>query len=135
SMPNLTEPSVSEGAFMANGRVQIGGIEGQAAAVLAAAPSPQVCEGESLLCGLDVGSTTCKYVLATPRGNVLAQAYERHNTRQAEKIVQFLTMLEAKHGFAPGRDRVFFTGSGAGIIAQMVGGKVVQEFVAVAAAV
>ena len=45
---------------------------------------------------------------------MLAQAYERHNTRQAEKILQFLTMLEAKHGFAPGRDRVFFTGSGAG---------------------
>ena len=120
---------------MANGLVQIGGIEGQAAAVMAAAPSPQVFEGESLLCGLDVGSTTCKYVLATPRGNVLAQAYERHNTRQAEKILQFLTMLEAKHGFVPGRDRVFFTGSGAGIIAPLVGGKVVQEVVAVAAAV
>jgi activator of 2-hydroxyglutaryl-CoA dehydratase len=120
---------------MANGLVQIGGIEGQAAAVMAAAPYPQVFEGESLLCGLDVGSTTCKYVLATPRGNVLAQAYERHNTRQAEKILQFLTMLEAKHGFAPGRDRVFFTGSGAGIIAPLVGGKVVQEVVAVAAAV
>ena len=120
---------------MANGLVQIGGIEGQAAAVMAAAPSPQVFEGESLMCGLDVGSTTCKYVLATPRGNVLAQAYERHNTRQAEKILQFLTMLEAKHGFAPGRDRVFFTGSGAGIIAPLVGGKVVQEVVAVAAAV
>ncbi len=120
---------------MANGLVQIGGIEGQAAAVIAAAPFPQVFEGESLLCGLDVGSTTCKYVLATPRGNVLAQAYERHNTRQAEKILQFLTMLETKHGFAPGRDRVFFTGSGAGIIAPLVGGKVVQEVVAVAAAV
>ena len=120
---------------MANGLVQIGGIEGQAAAVLAAAPSPQVFEGESLLCGLDVGSTTCKYVLATPWGNVLAQAYERHNTRQAEKILQFLTMLETKHSFAPGRDRVFFTGSGAGIIAPLVGGKVVQEVVAVAAAV
>ena len=66
---------------------------------------------------------------------MLAQAYERHNTRQAEKFLQFLTMLEAKHGFAPGRDRVFFTGSGAGIIAPLVGGKVVQEVVAVAAAV
>ena len=101
---------------MANGLVQIGGIEGQAAAVLAAAPSPQVFEGESLLCGLDVGSTTCKYVLATPRGNVLAQAYERHNTRQAEKILQFLTMLEAKHGFAPGRDRVFLLAPAPGLL-------------------
>lgn len=120
---------------MANGLVQIGGVEQQAAAVMAAQPSAQVFEGESLLCGLDVGSTTCKYVLATPRGNVLAQAYERHNTRQAEKILQFLTMLESKHNFTPGRDRVFFTGSGAGIIAPLVGGKVVQEVVAVAAAV
>ena len=120
---------------MANGLVQIGGIEQQASAMMAAAPSPRIFEGESLLCGLDVGSTTCKYVLATPRGDVLAQAYERHNTRQAEKILQFLTMLESEHAFTPGRDRVFFTGSGAGIIAPLVGGKVVQEVVAVAAAV
>jgi predicted CoA-substrate-specific enzyme activase len=120
---------------MANGLVQIQGITGEGSAMMAPMPSPQVFEGESLLCGLDVGSTTCKYVLATPRGNVLAQAYERHNTRQAEKILQFLTMLESKHGFTPGRDRVFFTGSGAGIIAPLVGGKVVQEVVAVAAAV
>ncbi len=120
---------------MANGLVQIQGITGEGSAMMAPIPSPQVFEGESLLCGLDVGSTTCKYVLATPRGNVLAQAYERHNTRQAEKILQFLTMLESKHGFTPGRDRVFFTGSGAGIIAPLVGGKVVQEVVAVAAAV
>ena len=120
---------------MANGLVQIQGITGEGSAMMAPIPSPQVFEGESLLCGLDVGSTTCKYVLATPRGNVLAQAYERHNTRQAEKILQFLTMLEAKHGFTAGRDRVFFTGSGAGIIAPLVGGKVVQEVVAVAAAV
>jgi predicted CoA-substrate-specific enzyme activase len=120
---------------MANGLVQIQGITGEGSALMAPMPSPQVFEGESLLCGLDVGSTTCKYVLATPRGNVLAQAYERHNTRQAEKILQFLTMLESKHGFTAGRDRVFFTGSGAGIIAPLVGGKVVQEVVAVAAAV
>jgi predicted CoA-substrate-specific enzyme activase len=120
---------------MANGLVQIQGIAGEPSAEMAPIPSPQVFEGESLLCGLDVGSTTCKYVLATPRGNVLAQEYERHNTRQAEKILQFLTMLESTHGFTPGRDRVFFTGSGAGIIAPLVGGKVVQEVVAVAAAV
>jgi predicted CoA-substrate-specific enzyme activase len=119
---------------MANGLVQIQSIETDPSALLNAAV-PAVFAGESLMCGLDVGSTTCKYVLATPRGEVLAQAYERHNTRQAEKILQFLTMLEEKHGLAPGRDRVFFTGSGAGLIAPLVGGKVVQEVVAVAAAV
>ena len=99
------------------------------------APAAPSLARESMVCGLDVGSTTCKYVLAAPRGEVVAQAYERHNTRQAEKILQFLTMLESKHGFTAGRDRVFFTGSGAGIIGPLVGGKVVQEVVAVAAAV
>jgi predicted CoA-substrate-specific enzyme activase len=120
---------------MANGLVQIAPIERELGVLMAPTPSPAVFAGESLICGLDVGSTTCKYTLATVRGDVLAQAYERHNTRQAEKILQFLTMLESKHGLAPGRDRVFFTGSGAGIIAPLVGGKIVQEVVAVAAAV
>src|SRR5215470_10299864 len=119
---------------MGNGFVQIQPIEREPGVLSAPLASPAVF-GESLICGLDVGSTTCKYVLATPCGDVVTQAYERHNTRQAEKILQFLTMLESKHGFTPGRDRVFFTGSGAGIIAPLVGGKMVQEVVAVAAAV
>jgi Activator of 2-hydroxyglutaryl-CoA dehydratase (HSP70-class ATPase domain) len=120
---------------MANGLVQIQGIGGAPSVMATPMPAPTVFEGESLICGLDVGSTTCKYTLASPRGDVLAQAYERHNTRQAEKVLQFLTMLEAKHGYTPGRDRVYFTGSGAGIIAPLVGGKTVQGVVAVAAAV
>ena len=120
---------------MANGLVQIQGIEGEPGILAAPVVSPTVYDGESRICGLDVGSTTCKYTLATARGEVLAQAYERHNTRQAEKILQFLTMLESKHGLTPGRDRVYFTGSGAGIIAPLVGGKIIQEVVAVAAAV
>ena len=121
---------------MANGLVQIQPQRQEPVASLGVAvSSPAVYEGESLICGLDVGSTTCKYVLATPRGEILAQAYERHNTRQAEKILQFLTFLESKDGLMPGRDRVFFTGSGAGIIAPLIGGKIVQEVVAVGAAV
>src|SRR5215831_2897584 len=120
---------------MANGLVQIQGIEGEPSVLAAPVPAPAVFEGESLICGLDVGSTTCKYTLASPRGEVMAQAYERHNTRQAEKILQFLTMLESKYCLTPGRDRVYFTGSGAGIIAPLVGGKIIQEVVAVAAAV
>ncbi len=88
-----------------------------------------------MICGIDVGSTTCKYVLASPTGEILSQAYERHNTRQAEKVLDFLTRLEQEHGLTPGRDRIFFTGSGAGLIASFVGARVVQEVVAVAAAV
>lgn len=87
-----------------------------------------------MLCGIDVGSTTGKYVLCSDEG-VVDQAYERHDTRQAEQVLQFLGHLEARHGLTPGRDRVFFTGSGAGAIAPLAGGKLVQEVVAVAAAV
>jgi predicted CoA-substrate-specific enzyme activase len=43
--------------------------------------------------------------------------------------------MEAECGLAPGRDRVFLTGSGAGIVAPLLGGKHVQEVVAVSAAV
>src|SRR5579864_151641 len=83
----------------------------------------------AMICGVDVGSTTVKYVLASPSGEVLSQAYERHNTKQAEKVLQFLSRLEAQHGLTPQRDRVFFTGSGAGLIAPLAGGKVIQEVV------
>jgi len=87
------------------------------------------------LCGIDVGSTTCKYVLVSKDGQLLSQAYERHNTKQAEKVLDFLTRLETEHKLTPQQDRVFFTGSGAGLIAPLVGGKIIQEVVAVAAAV
>jgi len=99
------------------------------------APEAPVREGAGMLCGIDVGSTTCKYVLASASGELLAKAYERHNTKQAEKVLDFLSGLESEHGLTPERDRIFFTGSGAGIIAPLVGGKIIQEVVAVAAAV
>lgn len=89
----------------------------------------------SMICGMDVGSTTCKYSLCTVEGEVIAQSYERHNTKQAEKVLEFFGTLESKYGLTPQRDRVFFTGTGAGIIAPLVGGKIIQEVVAVAAAV
>jgi predicted CoA-substrate-specific enzyme activase len=86
------------------------------------------------LIGMDVGSTTVKAV-ATQDGNVLWQDYQRHNTRQAEKVLEFLGRMEEEAGVAPGRDRVFFTGSGAGLLAPLVGAKTIQEVVAVAACV
>lgn len=120
---------------MPNGLVQIRSIKEENCLRVASATSTVAFDEESLICGFDVGSTTCKYVLTNSRGEVLAQAYERHNTRQAEKIFQFLALLESQHGLTPGRDRLFFTGSGAALFAQFVGGKIVQEVVAVAAAV
>ncbi|PWS34955.1 activase [Falsiroseomonas bella] len=84
--------------------------------------------------GIDVGSTTVKAVFCEGDA-VLWRDYQRHNTHQAEKVLEFLVRLEAECGLQPGRDRLFFTGSGAGVIAPLVGGRIVQEVVAVAAAV
>jgi len=84
--------------------------------------------------GIDVGSTTVKAVVVED-GKAAWQDYQRHNTRQAEKLVEFLARMEAEAGLTPGRDRVFFTGSGAGFLAPLVGGKLIQEVVAVAACV
>jgi predicted CoA-substrate-specific enzyme activase len=86
------------------------------------------------LVGVDVGSTTVKAVV-TEDGKVTWQDYQRHNTRQAEKVVEFLQRMETEAGLTAGVDRVFFTGSGAGFIAPLVGGKLIQEVVAVAACV
>ncbi len=84
--------------------------------------------------GIDVGSTTVKAV-AVADGAVVWRDYQRHNTKQAEKVLDFLRRIADECGLAPECDRVFFTGSGAGLIAPLVGGKVIQEVVAVAAAV
>src|SRR5216110_2324756 len=86
------------------------------------------------LVGVDVGSTTVKAVVVAD-GKAGWQDYQRHNTRQAEKVLEFLWRMEAEAGLTPGRDRVFFTGSGAGGLAPLAGGKLIQEVVAVAACV
>ncbi len=86
------------------------------------------------LVGVDVGSTTVKSVVVED-GSVTWQDYQRHNTRQAEKVLEFLDRMESEAGVTTGSDRVFFTGSGAGFIAPLVGGKLIQEVVAVAACV
>src|ERR1700753_2187364 len=117
--------------------IQIEGVAagGLSPAAAAAARAANIASNTSNLCGIDVGSTTCKYVLITPDGRTLAQSYERHNTKQAEKVLEFLQRLETDHGLTPGRDRVYLTGSGAGLIAPLIGGKTIQEVVDVAASV
>jgi activator of 2-hydroxyglutaryl-CoA dehydratase len=118
-----------------DGLVQIQPLDGSFSVQSRASQEAPVQASGAKLCGIDVGSTTCKYVIASGSGEVLAKAYERHNTKQAEKILDFLGRLESDHGLTPERDRIFFTGSGAGLIAPLVGGKVIQEVVAVAASV
>jgi len=87
------------------------------------------------LVGVDVGSTTVKAAVVEEDGKVSWQDYQRHNTRQAEKVAEFLERMETEAGLAPGHDRIFFTGSGAGFLAPLVGAKLIQEVVAVAACV
>ncbi|MEJ2175100.1 MAG: activase, partial [bacterium] len=87
-----------------------------------------------LTIGLDVGSTTIKALVAR-NGETLWQDYQRHNTKQAEMVLEFLGRIEAECGLAPERDRLFLTGSGAGLIAPLLGAKFIQEVVAVSAAV
>jgi predicted CoA-substrate-specific enzyme activase len=84
--------------------------------------------------GMDVGSTTVK-AIAVEDGKVLWRDYQRHNTKQAEMVLEFLGRIEDECGLERGRDRLFFTGSGAGFLAPLVGAKLIQEVVAVAAAV
>ncbi len=86
------------------------------------------------LIGMDVGSTTVKAIVVDG-GKVTWQDYQRHNTRQAEKVLEFLGRMEEEAQVVPGRDRVFFTGSGAGLLGPLAGAKMIQEVVAVAACV
>jgi len=88
------------------------------------------------LVGLDVGSTTVKAVvveLATDK--VLWQDYQRHETKQPEKTLEFLKRMEAEVGIDRHNTRMFLTGSGGGAIAEQVGAKFVQEVTAVSLAV
>ncbi len=84
--------------------------------------------------GMDVGSTTVK-AIAAEEGKILWRDYRRHNTKQAETVCDFLTRMENECSLTPERDRIFFTGSGANLIVPFVGGKMIQEVVAVAASV
>jgi predicted CoA-substrate-specific enzyme activase len=84
--------------------------------------------------GMDVGSTTVKAV-AVEDGRTLWRDYQRHGTKQAEKVLGFLARLQDECAFGAEQDLIFFTGSGAGVIGPLVGAKIIQEVVAVAAAV
>src|ERR1700758_3629247 len=91
---------------------------------------------QQLLVGLDVGSTTVKAVVVDAAMDAtLWQDYQRHETRQPEKVLEFLRRMEADTGISVENTRIFITGSGGGPITEMVGAKFVQEVHAVALAV
>src|SRR5438876_6503637 len=86
--------------------------------------------------GLDVGSTTVKAVVVDAASDqVLWQDYQRHETKQPEKTLEFLKRMEAEVGINRHNTRMFLTGSGGGGIADQIGAKFVQEVTAVSLAV
>jgi len=86
--------------------------------------------------GLDVGSTTVKaVVLNAATDEILWQDYQRHETKQPEKTLEFLRRIESEIGVNSHNTRMFVTGSGGGVLAELVGAKFVQEVTAVALAV
>jgi activator of 2-hydroxyglutaryl-CoA dehydratase/predicted nucleotide-binding protein (sugar kinase/HSP70/actin superfamily) len=88
------------------------------------------------LVGLDVGSTTVKAVVVDrASGDIIWRDYQRHETRQPEKVLDFFRRIEADAGATPLNTRVFMTGSGGGALAELVGAKFVQEVTAVSLAV
>ncbi|MDE3180910.1 MAG: CoA activase, partial [Acidobacteriota bacterium] len=94
-------------------------------------PSP-----EKLMVGLDVGSTTVKSVVVDRESQkILWSDYQRHDTKQPEKCLEFLKRMEADTGIKAGATRIFITGSGGGGVAGHIGAKFVQEVNAVSLAV
>ena len=91
---------------------------------------------QQFLVGLDVGSTTVKAIVVDAAVDaILWQDYQRHETRQPEKVLEFLERMEKQTGISRYNTRIFITGSGGGTLAEMIGAKFVQEVHAVALAV
>ena len=90
-----------------------------------------------LAIGMDVGSTTVKYVVVNPANKeILSSRYERHHTKQPEKVLEMLEEIMAAYPEHPAdKWRIFLTGSGSAPLCEPVGGKFVQEVNAVSLAV
>ncbi|MCC6645021.1 MAG: CoA activase [Polyangiaceae bacterium] len=92
-----------------------------------------------IVLGIDVGSTTVKIVAVDPSTKeIVWQDYQRHQTKQPEKVLEFLDRIEADlAGVGRPKEtwRAFVTGSGAGPLAGPIGAKFVQEVNAVTMAV
>jgi activator of 2-hydroxyglutaryl-CoA dehydratase/predicted nucleotide-binding protein (sugar kinase/HSP70/actin superfamily) len=93
--------------------------------------------GSFLAIGMDVGSTTVKATVVDPSTKaILWSDYQRHHTKQPEKVLELLEqILGSFPGKTPADFRIFLTGSGSAPLAASTGGKFVQEVNAVTLAV
>ncbi|MEA1954681.1 MAG: BadF/BadG/BcrA/BcrD ATPase family protein [Campylobacterota bacterium] len=86
--------------------------------------------------GIDIGSTTVKYVLCDNTFNIVAKAYTPHDTKQAYTLLTLLQKLATTHEEEYKHiDKVYITGSGASRIAPTINARFVQEVNAVVLAV
>src|SRR5215469_16216554 len=89
-----------------------------------------------LLVGIDVGSTTVKAVAVdAATDQIIWSDYQRHETKQPEKTLEFLGRLEADLGIRNENCRMFIKGSGGSQLGPFIGAKFVQEVTAVSLAV
>jgi len=98
--------------------------------------SPAAAQG-SIIIGLDVGSTTVKATVVDPDSRkILWSDYQRHHTRQAETVLDFLVRIgNAYSDVGKENIRIFITGSGAAPLKAPLGAHFVQEVNAVTMAV
>ena len=86
--------------------------------------------------GMDVGSTTVKAVVVNAETDEIVWSdYQRHDTKQPEKVLEFLSMIEGDLGAGPENYHMFITGSGGKNLEKLTGAKFVQEVNAVCLAV
>jgi activator of 2-hydroxyglutaryl-CoA dehydratase/predicted nucleotide-binding protein (sugar kinase/HSP70/actin superfamily) len=92
---------------------------------------------ETVVIGVDVGSTTVKAVVLDPATReILWSDYQRHQTKQPEKVHELLSEIERCFPNSPRESwRMFMTGSGAAPLCAGLGAKFVQEVNAVTIAV
>ncbi|MCC6574587.1 MAG: CoA activase [Planctomycetes bacterium] len=86
--------------------------------------------------GMDVGSTTVKAVVMDPvTDEILWSDYQRHETKQPEKVFELLEKIFQSFPLPYTRVRCFITGSGGTALASLINAKFVQEVNAVSLAV
>src|SRR6188768_806722 len=92
---------------------------------------------DPVVVGVDVGSTTVKAVVLDPNTlEILWSDYQRHQTKQPEKVLELIEVIEGQFSDSPRETwRVFMTGSGAAPLCATLGAKFVQEVNAVTLAV
>ena len=119
-----------------SGLIQISGLPEPKSTQQAARAQKPHDHNTKFLVGLDVGSTTVKAVVVdAATDEMLWQDYQRHETKQPEKTLEFLKRMEGDVDINRHNTRIFLTGSGGGGIAEQIGAKFVQEVTAVSLAV